>query len=206
MAAKQRVSSPVTNTDNPKRDPNRRRCLVVALPYSGEIRTYPLIEDSMAENKHTLLPRDTAPVKRKRKRVRKVVDIPNTAKVETSALPADTAAAMAVEGSTHAVMIGTPPPENLVFETPDGQPNISIKVFTPLVAVLARCGTVFFSSLLGGLGLSATAELLPVSSGIPFVTWKLALGLAASAALAEGVRSMVTISSSLEKKYPLLRA
>jgi hypothetical protein len=98
-----------------------------------------------------------------------------------------------------AVMIGTPPPKDLVLETPEGEPNISIKVFTPLMAILARAGNVFFSTLVGALGVTATGV-------IPGTTWKEGVAIAISATLVATAQSAVTIFSDLEKKFPLLRA
>jgi hypothetical protein len=93
-------------------------------------------------------------------------------------------------------MIGTPPPENLVLETAEGEPNIAIKVFTPLMAILTRAGRVFFTTLVASIGVTA-------SGYIPGATWKQGAAIAVSATLFSVAQNAITIFSDLEKKYPL---
>lgn len=96
---------------------------------------------------------------------------------------------------------GTPIVDGQVIKTPDGQPNITIRVVGPFVAIATRAITVFGNTLLGGLGVSAGAT---ITGAFPWATWQAALVIAASAAIISIIQSVVTITSNLEKKYPLL--
>lgn len=84
-------------------------------------------------------------------------------------------------------------------QTPFGRPNYIVQIITPLQAILARAGNVFFQTLMGGIGAAG-------SGVVPYMTWKVALALATSAALVCVGQSLVTVFSNLEKRFPLLRA
>lgn len=98
-----------------------------------------------------------------------------------------------------ALVIGNPPPNKIIVETPSGHPDILVQVVTPLMAVFARACNVFFQTLVGAIGATSTGI-------IPGDVWKTSLLMAGSVALVCVCQSLVTLSGNLEKQFPLLRA
>jgi hypothetical protein len=101
-----------------------------------------------------------------------------------------------------ALMIGTGDagtPKTQLIETPPGQPDILMKRITPLIALLARAGSVFFTTMSGQIGAGAIGV-------IHGQTWQDSALISASAAAAATIWSLATIFGNLEKRYPILRA
>ncbi len=86
-----------------------------------------------------------------------------------------------------------------VIVTPHGLPDIVVTVISPLLAIIARAGNVFFQTLVGLIVIGPTG-LIPVN------TWRVSVLIAATAGVVCVLQSLVTIFSNLEKKFPLLRA
>lgn len=89
-------------------------------------------------------------------------------------------------------------------QTPDGQPNIVYQFISTTAAVLARATTIFIQTLLGNLGVTIGNAIAP--NVIPQSSWKVAALIALSATAVNVLQSLLTISTNLEKKFPLLRA
>lgn len=96
---------------------------------------------------------------------------------------------------------GSPMVNGQIIPTPDHQPNLVVRVVTPIVAILVRAISVFLNSLLGGLGLVGGGTL---TGTLPWATWRVALAFAACAALVNMIQSAATIFGNLEKNHPLL--
>ncbi len=100
---------------------------------------------------------------------------------------------------------GAPITTGTVGATPDHQPNIIIRVISPLFAIVVRFINDFCVSLVGSL----TAGGL-MTKILPFMDFHdLLIGaitLAASIAGVGALKNVATIASGLEKKFPLINA
>jgi hypothetical protein len=98
----------------------------------------------------------------------------------------------------------TPIPSGTVVTTPDHLPNLLVQVFTPLMAIVARAGVVFFQSMSGLVVVGGTTGLIPAHDFLELVAKSANLSLCVVGASV--ISSLVTIFSNLEKRFPLLRA
>lgn len=97
---------------------------------------------------------------------------------------------------------GAPIPNNTEAKTPDHQPNVIVKVVTPLMAIGVRAVNVFLTVFLSLTGIGNLAHVA-IGDGMPAIDFHTALMFAGLAALGEGLKSLLTITTGLEKKYPL---
>lgn len=96
---------------------------------------------------------------------------------------------------------GAPIVNGQVIQTPDSQPNLVVRVISPLVAVFVRAAKVFINTLLGGLGLTGVSA---ATGTLPWASWEAAAATAASAAFVSILLNATTILGDLEKRFPLL--
>lgn len=103
------------------------------------------------------------------------------------------------------VAIGAPPAgtgdggiiKQQLVETPEGQPDQNITYIPVVIAILARVGSTFFTTLSG----QVTAGAFNILHG---QTWQEALTISASAAVVVLIISLGTIFGNLEKRYPIV--
>jgi len=89
-----------------------------------------------------------------------------------------------------------------VIETPAGQPNIIIRVISPLFALSIRFAETFLTAFMGGTGLDTIttwAQIVDLKVSVETIFY-LAL---ATAALGLG-KDLIVILGRLKQKYPLL--
>jgi hypothetical protein len=87
--------------------------------------------------------------------------------------------------------------KTMAAETPIGSPDVSVTFIPTAIALIARASSAFFTVLGGQLGAGAIGVI-----GVQ--TWKDAVLIAASAAAVNLVFSLGTVSSNLEKKFPIV--
>lgn len=105
-------------------------------------------------------------------------------------------------------MVGTgsggaaPIPSGTVLSTPDHQPNLIIKVVTPVKAITIRFINSYLTMLVSLVGAGMTTNIIPASDFLHLVYKCMALSLA-SAGLGL-LKDLVTIFGKLEQTNPLL--
>lgn len=92
-----------------------------------------------------------------------------------------------------------------LVETPAGQPNIAIRIITPIVAILVRFAHTFGITLVGLL----TAAMTPLGENVlqPMAFADLVMAcarLSVAGASVGAIKDIVTIFGKLEGKFPLL--
>jgi hypothetical protein len=101
----------------------------------------------------------------------------------------------------------TPPaiPNNTLAVTPAGVPNMISRTIPTARAVAIRAGNVFITvfASLTGIGAVAAGAVSVVGGHLNQMTAREAFIVAGTAALGEIVKSLGTILSGLEKKYPV---
>lgn len=97
---------------------------------------------------------------------------------------------------------GAPIQSGQVLKTPDSQPNVIVRVITPIVAILVRFANAYVTALLGLVTVGLTTDALPAADFYHLVLRCAGLSLAGPC-VALG-KDLVTILGNLEKKYPLL--
>ena len=83
--------------------------------------------------------------------------------------------------------------DGVVAITPEGQPNLPIRLIAPLIAVLVRALNLFFLTLSGTLAVSAFSDGSLESVVIQTLT---IVGLGV-------IKDCATVFGNLERKYPL---
>lgn len=96
---------------------------------------------------------------------------------------------------------GSPIPNNSMLRTPDHQPNIIVKVVTPLAAVLIRFVNAYATVWVGLVTVGLTTDELPAAD-FAHLAWKCA-GLSLAGPIVSAVKDCITILGNLEKKYPI---
>ncbi len=91
---------------------------------------------------------------------------------------------------------GSPLTSGTVGQTPDHQPNLTVRVIKPIVALLARAGNVFFVTLSGLVGAQAVGLITPLSFKAMVITSLATTGVGA-------IKDFATLFSGLERKFPL---
>lgn len=86
--------------------------------------------------------------------------------------------------------------------TPDPhQPNIVVKVVTPVLAILIRFANAYVTALIGLVTVGLTTDALPAADfGVLVIR---CTGLAIAGPAVSLAKDIVTILGGLEKKYPL---
>lgn len=97
---------------------------------------------------------------------------------------------------------GAPISNNQMLHTPDHQPNVIVKVVTPIVALLIRFGNAYVTALVGLVTVGLTTDALPAADFYHLVVRCAGLSLAGPAVAA--AKDAITIFQGLEKKFPLL--
>lgn len=103
-------------------------------------------------------------------------------------------------------MIGTGdsghlPSGTVAFTTDPNQPNVIVKVVTPIAAVLIRFVNTFLTALLGILMGAMTSNVIQASDFLHLV-YKCA-GLAVAGAGVGLLKDLITVFGKLEGKFPL---
>jgi len=88
-------------------------------------------------------------------------------------------------------------------KTPDHQPNIVLNIIPPMTAVLVRGFNMFMTVFLALTGLGNLAHAAIGGEALPQINFRTATTFAGLAALGEMGKSVLTITTGLEKKYPL---
>lgn len=96
---------------------------------------------------------------------------------------------------------GAPIPSGTVVPTPDHQPNLIVKVVTPIAAIVVRFINTFLTALLGILMGAMTSDVIEASDFVHLV-YKCA-GLAVAGAGVGLIKDLITVFGKLEGKYPL---
>ncbi len=89
-----------------------------------------------------------------------------------------------------------------VIQTPAGQPNIIIRVISPLFALSIRFGETFLTALLAGTGLdtlSSWSQVVDLKVSASTIVY-----LALSTAVLGLGKDLIVILGKLKQKYPLL--
>lgn len=104
---------------------------------------------------------------------------------------------------------GAPIVDGQVIVTPDHQPNLVVRVITPIVAIAIRAANLFLASVIGFL--SATMipagdnPVLKALHAMEFYQLVMtAAGLAIAPTVFGALKDLATIGLRLEKKFPLL--
>lgn len=97
---------------------------------------------------------------------------------------------------------GSKLPTGTVATTPGShEPNIVVRVVTPIVALAIRFVNVYVGSLVGILGAAMTSNIIPARDFYHLLL-KCA-GLAVAGAVILLLKDIVTVFSGLEKKFPI---
>ena len=110
----------------------------------------------------------------------------------------------------HVTMVGTgdgggggaPIPSGTMATTPDHQPNIIVKVVTPLAAIVIRFSNAYLTALVGLVTVGLTSDAIPAADFAHLVVKCAGLSLAGPGVAL--LKDVITILGNLEKKYPLL--
>ncbi len=100
---------------------------------------------------------------------------------------------------------GSPLQSGTVLQTPDHQPNVIVKIITPLLAILIREANVFLYAMSGFIAGGSTPAGNKLLGAPDFVhlCW-IAAGFAVAPTGIAAIKDGITLLSGLEKKYPLL--
>ena len=96
-----------------------------------------------------------------------------------------------------------PTDQRFVAHTPDEQPNLYVRVITPLLAIAIRAANLFFIAFTGALSVAGidptgTVKVADFKHAIIFAAWS---GFVA--AFIGTAKNLVTVFGNLEGKYPL---
>jgi hypothetical protein len=122
--------------------------------------------------------------------------MPEIIKTTTEPIPP---VAVTVIGTSEA---GSPLTTGTVATTPDHQPNIAIRVVTPLMAIVVRFANAYLTMLVGLIGVGMTSNAIPAPDFLHLVL-KCA-GLSIAGAGFGLLKDLVTVCGKLEGKYPLM--
>lgn len=96
---------------------------------------------------------------------------------------------------------GSPITNGQIVVTPDHQPNLVVRVVTPLVAIAVRFANAYLTSLVGFVTAGLTTNMIQAPDFLHLVIKCAGYSLAGPCvALA---KDLVTILSGLEKRFPL---
>lgn len=106
-----------------------------------------------------------------------------------------------------AIVISNTAPQGQMIATPRGQPDIIVRVVTPLAAILIRASKAYLQTLIGLLSAAGFGvTILTPKPGDFFATLQLCAGLA----VASGVMSLLTnttlLLTALGDKFPTLKS
>lgn len=121
-------------------------------------------------------------------------------------MPDDKTVSTQVQPITVAVVDGTgdggaPIPSGTMLVTPDHQPNVIVKVVTPIVAVSIRFANAYLTALIGLVLAGSTTGAIPAKDFMDLVYKCAGLSLAGPC-VALG-KDLITILTGLEKRFPL---
>jgi hypothetical protein len=97
---------------------------------------------------------------------------------------------------------GMPVPDGTTLKTPDNRPDVTFNVVSRALAIGIRALNVFLTVFLSLSGIGNIAHAVS-GSALPAIDFNSAVWFAVLAALGEGAKSLLTITTGLEKKYPL---
>lgn len=98
--------------------------------------------------------------------------------------------------------VATPIPSGTVLNTPDHQPNVIVKVVTPIKAITIRFINAYLTMLVSLVGAGMTTNIIPADDFLHLVLKCATLALA-SAGLGL-LKDLVTVFGKLEQSNPLL--
>lgn len=126
-----------------------------------------------------------------------MIDIQNDpAKVVTAAIEP---VSVAIIGGT--VPAGSPLTTGTTATTPDHQPNLVVTVITPIMALLIRALNVYVTAVVGLLAAAMTSNAI-TAPDFAHLLLKCA-GLAIGGTVVMLLKDIVTVTSGLERKFPL---
>ena len=96
---------------------------------------------------------------------------------------------------------GAPITNGQVIQTPDHQPNLVVKVVTPIVAIVIRFANAYLTALLGLVTVGLTTDAIAAPDFLHLV--ERCAGLALAGPCVALAKDLITILSGLERKYPL---
>lgn len=96
---------------------------------------------------------------------------------------------------------GNPIPSGTMLQTPDHQPNVIVKVVTPIVAITIRFANAYLTALLGLVTVGLTTDAISAPDFYHLVI-KCA-GLSLAGPCVSLAKDLITILSGLEKRFPL---
>lgn len=96
---------------------------------------------------------------------------------------------------------GAPLTTGTTASTPDHQPNLVVRVITPLTALIVRFVNTYLTTLVGLVAAGMTSNIIPATDfgHLVLACAKLSIAGAGLGAL----KDLLTIFSGLERKYPL---
>ena len=96
---------------------------------------------------------------------------------------------------------GVPMTDGQVVVTPASQPNLVIRVITPIVAISVRFVNAYITTLVGLVTVGLTTDVLPTADFGQLVLRCASLSLAGPCVSL--AKDLITILGGLERKYPL---
>lgn len=103
-----------------------------------------------------------------------------------------------------AIVISSTAPQGQMIATPRGQPDIIVRVVTPVAAILIRAAKAYMQTLTGLLAAGLTTTALPAKDFVHLVY------LCAGLSIASGAMSLLTnttlLLTALGDKYPTLKS
>ena len=105
-----------------------------------------------------------------------------------------------MEDQMQATIVGTG--DGGTIHTPHGQPNITITVVAPLLAIIIRSSRVFLNTLLGLLSAQMVTDTIPAND-FKELFFKCA-GLSVAAGCVAALTSAASLLTKLEEKFPTL--
>ena len=97
---------------------------------------------------------------------------------------------------------GAPLTSGQVMVTPDHQPNLVVRVVTPIVAIAIRFANAYLTALLGLVTVGLTTDAI-TAPDFGHLVMK-CLGLSLAGPCVSLAKDLITILGGLEKKFPLL--
>lgn len=96
---------------------------------------------------------------------------------------------------------GAPIVDGQVVVTPESQPNLVVRVVTPMVAIVIRFANAYLTALLGLVTVGVTTDAIAAPDFLHLVVKYAGLSLAGPCvALA---KDLITVLSGLERRWPL---
>jgi hypothetical protein len=89
----------------------------------------------------------------------------------------------------------------MVLQTPEGHPNLLVKVVSPIGAILIRFVNSYLTVLVALVGAGMTTDVIPADDFVALVMACAKLSVAGAGLGA--LKDVVTVFSGLEKKFPL---